>query len=222
MKIVILLYKGFTALDVVGPYEVLTRLPDAAVKFAAKEKGVIESEYESMKMIATHSLEEIETADILMIPGSTTGFLKVIKDTEILQHIQRIDKITEWTISVCTGSIILAAAGLLKDKEATSHWAALEMLSNFGAKPVARRYIQQGKIITAAGVSAGIDMALYLTQLIEDENYARMVQMVTEYYPAPPVNIPITETEAKEVQDAARAFFKKEMMKMNTVAPVMN
>ena len=222
MKIVILLYKGFTALDVVGPYEVLTRLPDAAVKFAAKEKGVIESEYESMKMIATHSLEEIETADILMIPGSTTSFLKVIKDTEILQHIQRIDKTAEWTISVCTGAIILAAAGLLKDKEATSHWAALEMLSNFGAKPVARRYIQQGKIITAAGVSAGIDMALYLTQLIEDENYARMVQMVTEYYPAPPVNIPITETEAKEVQDAARAFFKKEMMKMNTVAPVMN
>ena len=217
MKIVILLYKGFTALDVVGPYEVLTRLPDAAVKFAAKEKGVIESEYESMKMIATHSLEEIETADILMIPGSTTGFLKVIKDTEILQHIQRIDKITEWTISVCTGAIILAAAGLLKDKEATSHWAALEMLSNFGAQPVTKRYIQQGKIITAAGVSAGIDMALYLTQLIEDENYARMVQLITEYYPAPPVNIPATETEAKEVQDAARAFFKKEMMKMNTV-----
>ncbi|HZW69422.1 MAG TPA: DJ-1/PfpI family protein, partial [Hanamia sp.] len=153
---------------------------------------------------------------------STTGFLQAIKDAEILEHIQRIDKTTEWTISVCTGAIILAAAGLLKDKEATSHWAALEMLSSFGAKPVTRRYIQQGKIITAAGVSAGIDMALYLAQLIEGEKYARMVQLVTEYYPASPVNISATETEAKEVQDAARAFFKKEMMKMNAVAPVMN
>ncbi len=96
------------------------------------------------------------------------------------------------------------------------------MLSTFGAKPVTGRYIQQGKIITAAGVSAGIDMALYLTRLIEGEEYARMLQLVTEYYPVPPVNIPVSEDEAKDVKNAARAFFKKEMMKMNAVAPVTN
>jgi putative intracellular protease/amidase len=213
MEIVILLYKGFTALDVVGPYEVLSRLPNVVVKFAAQEKGIVESEYASMKMIATHSLEEIEAADILMIPGSTAGFLQVIKNAEILQHIQRINTTTEWTISVCTGAIILAAAGLLKGKHATSHWAALGMLSAFGAQPTTKRYIHEGKVITSAGVSAGIDMALYLTELIEGEKYAKMVQMVTEYYPAPPVNIP--DAEAKEVENEARAFLKKEMMKMN-------
>lgn len=213
MEIVILLYKGFTALDVVGPYEVLSRLPNVVVKFAAQEKGIVESEYASMKMIATHSLDEIETADILMIPGSTAAFLRVIKDAEILQHIQRIDTTTEWTISVCTGAIILAAAGLLKGKHATSHWAALDMLSAFGAQPTTKRYSQEGKVITSAGVSAGIDMALYLTQLIEGEKYAKMVQMVTEYYPTPPLNIP--DAEAKEVENAARAFLKKEMEKIN-------
>lgn len=222
MKIVILLYKGYTALDVVGPYEVLSRLPNIEVKFAAKEKGMIESEYASMKMMATHSLEEIENADILMIPGSTTAFFDVIKDVDILQHIQRIHATTNWTISVCTGAIILGAAGLLKKKAATTHWAVLNMLSNFGAYPVTERYIHQGKIITAAGVSAGIDMALYLTGLIEGEAYANMVQMVTEYYPKPPVNIADITAVPKEVEAAARAFFKKEMMKINVMQPESN
>lgn len=222
MEIVILLYKGFTALDVIGPYEVLSRLPNAVVKFAAMEKGIVESEYPSMKMIATHSLEEIETADILMIPGSTTAFLQAIKDADILQHIQRIDKTTDWTISVCTGAIILAAAGLLKGKAATTHWAALDMLSKFGAQPASERYIQQGKIITAAGVSAGIDMALHLTKLIEDESYAKMVQMVIEYYPKPPLDIPDLAAVPKDVENSARSFFKREMMKLNRDAIVIN
>ncbi len=219
MKIIILLYKGFTALDVVGPYEVLSRLPNAVVKFAAKEKGIIESEYASMKMIATHSLEEIESADILMIPGSTSAFLQVMKDAATLHHIQRIHATTNWTISVCTGAIILGAAGLLKKKAATTHWAVLDMLSNFEAYPVTERYIQQGKIITAAGVSAGIDMALHLAGLIEGEAYANMVQLVTEYYPKPSVNIPGVIAVPKEVKAAALAFFKKEMAKMNAVLP---
>jgi len=219
MKIIILLYKGYTALDVVGPYEVLSRLPNAVIKFAAKENGIIESEYSSMKMIATHSLEEVENADILMIPGSTTAFFDVIKDADTLHHIQRIHATTNWTISVCTGAIILGAAGLLKKKAATTHWAVLNMLSNFGAHPVTERYVQQGKIITAAGVSAGIDMALYLTELIEGEAYANMVQLVTKYFPKPPINIPDIASVPKAVEAEARAFLKKEMMKMNAMLP---
>ena len=222
MEIVILLYKGFTALDVIGPYEVLSRLPNAVVKFAAKEKSIVESEYASMKMIATHSLEEIITADILMIPGSTNAFFQVMKDAETLQHIQRIDTTTKWTISVCTGAIVLAAAGLLKGKDATSHWAVSGMLSKFGAQPVTKRFVQQGKIITAAGVSAGIDMALYLARLIEGEEYAQMIQLVTEYYPKPPLDIPDLAAVPKEVESAARSFFKKEMEKMNEVVTTVN
>jgi len=219
MNIVILLYKGFTALDVIGPYEVLTRLPNAEVKFAAKESGIIESEYAAMKMVATHTLAEIEQADILMIPGSTTAFLQVAKDAETLEHIRRIDSTTQWTISVCSGAVILAAAGLLKGRKATSHWGVLNMLEKFGAIPISERYIQQGKIITAAGVSAGIDMALYLTKEIEGEAYAKMVQLVVEYYPQPPLNIPDLSAVPKEIEEAARTFFKEEMQKMNaTVA----
>ncbi|TKK71999.1 DJ-1/PfpI family protein [Ilyomonas limi] len=222
MDIVILLYKGFTALDVVGPYEVLSRLPNAVVKFVAKQKGIIESEYSSMKMVATHTLEEIENADILMIPGSTTAFLNVVKDAETLHHVQRIDATTQWTISVCSGAVLLAAAGLLKGKAATTHWGLLDMLSKFGANPVAERYIQHGKIITAAGVSAGIDMALYLTKAVAGEAYAKMVQLIIEYYPEPPINISDFSAVPKEVEEAARAFFKKEMMKMNIAAAAMN
>jgi len=218
MEIVLLLYKGFTALDAIGPYEVLSRLPDAAVKFAAKEKGLVQSEYASLKMMATHSLAEIEMADILLIPGSTTAFLDVVKDGEIIYHIQRIDAMTQWTASVCTGGVILAAAGLLKGKEATTHWAALPLLSQFGATPVSERFLQQGKIITAAGVSAGIDMALYLTKEIEGDSYAKMVQVMVEYYPEPPIDIPDLSAVPKDVENAAREFFKEEMKRMNKEA----
>jgi len=222
MEIVILLYKGFTALDVVGPYEVLSRLPHAVVKFAAKEKGLIESEYASMKMFATHTLTEIDKADILLIPGSTTAFLTVMKDAGTIHHIQRIEATTKWTTSVCSGAMILAAAGLLKGKAATTHWALRTMLPGFGAHPVAERYVHQGKIITAAGVSAGIDMALYLTAMMEGETYAKMAQLVIEYYPEPPLNIPNLSAVPEEVERAAREFFKKEMMQMNEATAVMS
>lgn len=218
MEIVILLYKGFTALDVIGPYEVLSRLPDAVVKFAAKEKGIVQSEYASMKMMATHSLSEIDHADILLVPGSTTAFLDVMKDGEVIYHLQRIDAMTQWTTSVCTGGTILAAAGLLKGKEATTHWAALPLLSQFGATPVSERFVQEGKIITAAGVSAGIDMALYLTKEIAGDSYAKMVQLMIEYYPKPPIDIPDLSAVPKDVENAARAFFKEEMKRMNKEA----
>lgn len=218
MEIVILLYRGFTALDVFGPYEVLSRLPDAVVTFAAKEKGLVQGEYAGMKMMATHSLSEIDHADILLVPGSTTAFWDVMKDGDTLYHIQRLDATTQWTTSVCTGGIILAAAGLLKGKAATTHWGALQLLSQFGATPVSERFLQQEKIITAAGVSAGIDMALHLTKTIAGDSYAKMIQLVLEYYPEPPVDIPDLSAVPKDVENAAKAFFKDEMKKMNTDA----
>jgi transcriptional regulator GlxA family with amidase domain len=211
MEIVILLYPGFTALDVTGPYEVLVRLPNAVVKFAAKEKGIIDSEYPGMKMFASHTLAEIEKADILLIPGSTSAFFKMMKDSEVIRHIQRLDATTKWTTSVCSGAMIMAAAGLLKGKSATTHWALLDRLSTFGANPVAERYVHDGKFITAAGVSAGIDMALYLTATTQGEGYAKMVQLVIEYYPQPPLNVPAITAVPDEVKSAASAYLKEEI-----------
>jgi len=202
-------------MDVAGAYEILCRLPDAQVTFAAKEAGVIESEYTSMKMVATHRFAEIERADILFVPGSTFAFMQVAQDKELLQHIQRIDQSTTWTASVCTGAIILGAAGLLKGKEATTHWAVLDRLPQFGAQPKPVRYVQDGKLLTAAGVSAGIDMALYLASVIAGEAYAEMLQLVTEYYPEPPVNIPDLSAVSKKTEAGARDFLKAEILKMS-------
>lgn len=215
MQITILLYKGFTAMDVAGAYEILCRLPRAQVRFAAKETGVIESEYPGLKMVASHRMDEIESTDILLVPGSTFAFRQVAQDREVLQQIRRIDRTTQWTASVCTGAVILGAAGLLQGKKATTHWALLDQLPQFGALPEPVRYVQDGKLITAAGVSAGMDMALYLAKRISGEAYAKMLQLVTEYYPEPPLNITGLAAVPEQTEAEARAFLKAEIVKMS-------
>ena len=135
----------------------------------------------------------------------------MMKDSEVIRHIQRLDATTKWTTSVCSGAMIMAAAGLLKGKSATSHWDLLDRLSTFGANPVAERYVHDGKFITAAGVSAGIDMALYLTATTQGEDYAKMVQLVIEYYPQPPLNVPAFTAVPDEVKSAASAYLKEEI-----------
>jgi putative intracellular protease/amidase len=210
MEIVILLYKGFTSMDIVSAYEVLCRLPHAHVRFAAKEKGVIESEYAAMKMVASHNLAEIDSADLLLVPGSTFAFMQVAEDKEVLDHIRRIDATTKWTTSVCTGAIILGAAGLLKGKRATTHWAAMDRMTIFGALPESKRFVRDGKYISAAGVSAGTDMALYLSALIAGQKYAEMIQMVVEYYPQPPLGFRYITDVPESIAAEARNFLKRE------------
>lgn len=188
MDIVIYIYNGLTALDAIGPYEILSRLPEANVKFVAKEKGVIVSDTHFLKLVAEYDISEIDKADILLIPGSVVGFIREIKDQNLLSWINKIDKTTTWTTSVCSGSIVLAAAGLLKEKKATSHWGAIHLLKNYGSIPTGQRYIQEGKIITAQGVSAGIDMSLYLASQIVGEEKAKAYQLFIEYDPKPPFN----------------------------------
>ncbi|HET9057454.1 MAG TPA: DJ-1/PfpI family protein [Chitinophagaceae bacterium] len=188
MNIVIYIYHGLTALDAVGPYEVLSRLPDATVKFVAKEKGVIVTDTHFLKLVAEYDISEVEKADILITPGSVDGFIREAKDKALLAWINKIDKTSTWTTSVCSGSIILAAAGLLKNKKATSHWGAIHLLKNYLAIPTNERYVQEGKIITAQGVSAGIDMALYLASQIAGTENAKAYQLSIEYDPKPPFN----------------------------------
>jgi transcriptional regulator GlxA family with amidase domain len=213
MDIIILLYKGFTALDVVGPYDVLSRLPQANVRFAAIEKGLVQSEYVPLRMEATHALAEVKHSDLFVVPGATSGFIEAAENKDLLREINRLHQTTVYTMSVCSGALLLAACGLLENKRATTHWAALPLLRRYGAIPVSERYIRQGKIVTAAGVSAGIDAALYLAKLVAGEEYAKMLQLVIEYYPEPPVNIPPSAAVPKEIEKSAKRFLQKDILK---------
>ena len=185
MDIVCLLFEGITALDIVGPYEVLQRLPEADVKFVAASAGAVRTDNGFLALVADQSLDEIARADVLVVPG---GFAtrELEHDERLLEWIRAIDLTTQWTTSVCTGSMLLAAAGLLDGKEATTHWASLERLKEYGAIPTGRRVVEQGKIVTAAGVSAGIDMGLTLAARIAGDEYAQGIQLGIEYDPQPP------------------------------------
>ena len=185
MEIVCLLFDGITALDIVGPYEVLQRLPEADVKFVARQRGAVRTDNGFLALVADRALDEVTTADILVIPGGfATRALE--RDADLLAWIRAIDATTTWTTSVCTGSMLLAAAGLLEGKEATSHWASLDRLREYGATPTGQRVVEQGKYVTAAGVSSGIDMALTLVGRIAGDEFAQTVQLGIEYDPQPP------------------------------------
>jgi len=172
-------------LDAIGPYEILRNLQDVNIKFVAKKKGEIVADSHMVHLIAKYEIDEIKKADILLIPGSTIAFVREMKDKKVLKWIKSINETTQKTVSVCTGSIILSATGLLKGKKATSHWKPINLLSEFGAIPTRKRIIEQGKFITSAGVSAGIDMALYLANEIKGETDAKVAQLAIEYDPSP-------------------------------------
>lgn len=186
MKIAILLYRGFTALDAVGPYEVLSRIPGASVSFVGKTTGPVRTDTGSLALTADHTLHEIRKPDILLVPGGLAGTYAAAKDDEILSWIRNVHPDTRWTTSVCTGSLILGAAGVLNGLQATSHWYARNQLSDYGAEYVAERFVVQGNVITAAGVSAGIDMALWLAGELWGKTVAELIQLGIEYDPVPP------------------------------------
>jgi transcriptional regulator GlxA family with amidase domain len=185
VKIVILLYEGFTALDAIGPYEVLRSVPGWEVEFVAKQRGEVRTDSGAVGLTADRSMEEVGEPEIVLVPGGM-GTRKKMADEEILSWLRRVDETSKWTTSVCTGSLLLAAAGLLEGRRATGHWAWLEPLKDFGAEPVGGRYVEDGKVITAAGVSAGIDMALYLVGREVGPDVAQAIQLGIEYDPDPP------------------------------------
>jgi putative intracellular protease/amidase len=185
VDIAILLFDRFTALDAVGPYEVLRNLPGATVTFVAKEVGPVRTDSRSLAITADKAIRDVPSPDIVVIPGGP-GQSDFMEDEEILGWIRSVHETTQWTTSVCTGSLLLGAAGLLDGLEATSHWLALEQLPALGASPTLMRVVEQGKIITAAGVSSGIDMALRLAAHIAGDDVAQMIQLGIEYDPQPP------------------------------------
>jgi putative intracellular protease/amidase len=185
MEIAILLFDRLTALDAIGPYEVLSRIPEAAVKFAAKEPGPKRTDRGSLALTADYRIDQVSRPDIIVVPGGP-GQTALMDDEPVLNWIRQAHATSRWTTSVCTGSLILGAAGLLKGLKATSHWLAYDVLRSLGAEPAPERVVIEGKIITAAGVSAGIDMALTLVARECGEEIAKSIQLSIEYDPQPP------------------------------------
>jgi transcriptional regulator GlxA family with amidase domain len=185
MQIAILLYDRFTALDAVGPYEVLVRLPDTTVVFAAERPGPVRADTGMLALVADAALADVPHPDIVLVPGGP-GQDEQMGEGAVHDWLRAADAASSWTTSVCTGSLILAAAGLLAGRRATSHWLALEELPKFGVTPVGQRVVIDGKFITAAGVSAGIDMALELAGRIGGKELAQAIQLGLEYDPQPP------------------------------------
>ena len=212
MDIAILLYDGVTALDAIGPYEVLSRLPEAKIHFVAKQAGSIRTDTGFLALTADDELADLPQPDIIVVPGALAGWLPVTRDHLILDWLKMAHQTTQWTTSVCTGSLILGAAGLLKDKPATTHWETMKFLSWFGAKPTEARIVQQEKIITAAGVSAGIDMGLYLANEVAGEDTARSIQLMMEYDPQPPFNSGSVQKAPSAITKLAKRQLRSEFI----------
>lgn len=185
MRIAILIFDKLTALDAIGPYEVLSRFPGAELTFVAKQKGLKRTDTGALAINADATLDELTDPDLLLIPGGE-GNRPMLTDEEILDWVRAAHESTKYTTSVCTGAFVLGAAGILDGLEATTHWAYLGALGEFGAKPVERRVVEQGKVVTAAGVSAGIDMALHLAAREFGDDAAKAIQLGIEYDPQPP------------------------------------
>ncbi len=185
MEIAILLFDRLTALDAIGPYEVLSRIPGATTKFVAKTPGAYRTDQGSLALVADYALEQVPAPDIFVVPGGP-GQMALMDDETILNWVRSAHETSKWTASVCTGSLVLGAAGLLKGLRATSHWLAYDVLRSLGAEPIAERVVIEGKIIMAAGVSAGIDMALTLVARECGDAIAQAIQLGIEYDPQPP------------------------------------
>jgi len=218
MQIAIVVYPGFTALDFIGPYEVLRNLPGAEVRFVWHEPGPIIADSGVLVVGATHSFDETPSPDVLLVPGGMTTF-EHARDEKLLDWVRRADQTSTWTTSVCSGSVILAAAGLLKGRRATSHWLVLPMLKPFGVETVGdERIVHEGKLVTAAGVSAGIDLAMWLFGQICGEAKAKAVQLAIEYDPQPPFDSGHVSKASAATKATATAQLSKETLKQHQLS----
>ncbi len=207
MQIAYLLYDRFTALDVTGPHEVLNSVPGNESVFVAEQAGPVRNESDTMSIVADRSLGEVPSPDILVIPGGY-GTRALLEHEPVLEWIRSAHETSTWTTSVCTGSLLLAAAGVLDGTKATTHWLARDLLGELGAEPCNDRVVREGKIWTAAGVSAGIDMALELVQEINGTEVAQAVQLGIEYDPQPPVDAGSPDKAPQAIVDVVTTVFR--------------
>ncbi len=202
----LVLYPRFTALDIVGPFQTLVDVPGLDVFFVAADQGPVVDHTGRLTLEATHSFAEIEALDVLVVPGGLAD-RGIDRSDPVVQFVERIHPTTTWTTSVCTGSIYLAHAGILDGLTATTHWASHDRLRALGAVPTEQRVVTQGKIITAAGVSSGIDMGLVLVAALQGEEMARVIQLAIEYDPHPPFDAGAPSKVAPEFRDLVAGIF---------------
>lgn len=209
-QIAIMLYPGFTALDFIGPYEVLRNLPGAEVRFVWHETGPIAADSGVLVVGATHTFDETPSPDVVLVPGGMSTF-EHARDQRVLDWVRHAHQTATWTTSVCSGSLILAAAGVLEGRRATSHWMVVPMLRTFGVTPVSNdRIVREGRIVTAAGVSAGIDLGLWLAGELGGEAQAKAIQLAIEYDPQPPFDSGHVTKASAATRASATAMLTKQ------------
>jgi putative intracellular protease/amidase len=205
VQIAFFLFDGITALDAVGPYEVLSRLPGAQVRFVGTEVGPKRTETDSLSLVADYPIADVPEPEILVIPGGF-GTRALLDNDEVLDWIRHAHEHTTWTTSVCTGSLVLGAAGILKGLRATTYWAVVDRLADYGAIPTRERVVEEGKVVTAAGVSSGIDMALRLTAQIAGEDMAKTLQLGIEYDPDPPFDAGSPDSAPPQIVEGLKSL----------------
>ncbi len=209
MNIAILIYDRLAALDAVGPYEVLSRMPNSTLTFVAQEAGPVRTDTGALGLLADAALADVPAPDLLLVPGGP-GQQALMEDGPVHEWLRAAHETSTWTTSVCTGSLILAAAGLLDGKRATSNWQALEELGALGVEVVPERVVFDGRVVTSAGVTAGIDMALLLVQRIAGDELAQAIQLGIEYDPQPPFDAGSPEKAPAAIVEAVRAYSRFE------------
>lgn len=204
MEVAIPLFDRFTALDAIGPYQVLSAIPGATVRFLGPEPGPVRSDNRMLTLVADGRWEDATEPEVLVVPGGIRTRV-LLEDERLLDWVRGVHESTRFTTSVCTGSLVLAKAGILDGLEATTHWLELELLGELGATPTSKRVVEQGKVVTAAGVSAGIDMALRLTELMYGPEMAQAIQLAIEYDPQPPFDSGSPEKAPDETVELVRS-----------------
>jgi putative intracellular protease/amidase len=209
VQIAIPLFDRFTALDAVGPYQVLSGLPGAQVRFLGPEAGPVQTDNRMLTVLAEGRWEDVPAPDVLVVPGGV-GTRRLLADERLLDWVRGAHAGSRYTTSVCTGTLVLAAAGLLEGLEATTHWSERDLLGELGARPVPDRVVEQGKVITSAGVSSGIDMALRLAELLSSPEVARAIQLGIEYDPQPPFDAGSLEKADADTVALVRAVMSQQ------------
>jgi transcriptional regulator GlxA family with amidase domain len=201
VQIAILIFDKLTVLDAVGPYEVMRSVPGWEVKFVGVKPGQVRADSGALGLVADHSIEEVTEPDLVLVPGGE-GNRPLLTDERVLSWLRAVDEHTRWTVSVCTGSLVLGAAGLLEGKRATSHWLYVERLREYGAVPSTERIVEDGKLLTAGGVTSGIDMALHLVGRELGTEAAQAIQLAIQYDPEPPFDSGTPEKAPEAIVEA--------------------
>ena len=201
MQIAIGLYPGFTALDAIGPYAVFTNVPGVDVVVCADREGPLSDESDLLQFDLAHTFDEVPAPDVLLVPGGLITRRIAAEGGPIVDWIRAAHETTTYTTSVCTGALLLGAAGVLDGLPATTHWVAYDHLRSYGAQPTEQRVVIEGKVATAAGVSAGIDLALTLVDRLHGAEVAQAVQLGIEYDPQPPHDTGAPSKAPPEIRD---------------------